>query len=71
MKNQKTQLGRVEELLPNARFKIHLEGDPEGKYVQCYTSGKMRIHKINVMVGDIVEVVMDDIGHIGRVVRRK
>lgn len=66
-KIQNIQLGLVLELLPNARFKV----DIAGKEIQCYLAGRMKINKINVLVGDTVEVVLDDYGHIGRVVRRK
>lgn len=68
MSNKKeTVLGEVMELLPNARCRVAIEG----KEYQCYIGGRMRVNKINVLVGDMVEVVMDDYGHLGRIVRRK
>ena len=67
MANKETVMGVVLELLPNARCKVEIEG----KEYQCYIAGKMRIHKIQVLTGDKVEVVMDDYGNIGRIVRRK
>lgn len=66
-KKTDTVLGRVTELLPNARCKVMIDGVE----MQCYLAGKMKIHKIQVVVGDTVEVVTDDYGHIGRIVRRK
>ena len=67
MKKIETVLGRVMELLPNARCKVEIDGI----VMQCYLAGKMKIHKIQVVIGDTVEVVLDDYGHIGRIVRRK
>jgi translation initiation factor IF-1 len=47
--------GEVTELLPNAMFRIKLENDHE---ILAYTSGKMRKHRIRVLVGDQVNVEM-------------
>lgn len=66
MKNEKKQVGEVIELLPNANLRVKIEG----KEYQCYTSGRMRMNKIRVIIGDRVEVVLDDVGHLGRVTRR-
>jgi translation initiation factor IF-1 len=66
-KKKETVLGCVLELLPNARCKVEIDG----KEMQCYLAGKMKINKIQVVVGDTVEVVTDDYGNIGRIVRRK
>jgi translation initiation factor IF-1 len=67
-KETKTSEGEVLEALPNNEFKVLFA---EGKEIRCYTSGKMRINKIKVVVGDKVDVVLDDYGHIGRIVKRK
>ncbi len=47
--------GEVSELLPNAMFRVKLENDHE---ILAYTSGKMRKHRIRVLVGDKVNVEM-------------
>jgi translation initiation factor IF-1 len=45
--------GEVSELLPAGTFKIRLEN---GQEVLGHLSGKMRIHKIRILVGDQVKV---------------
>jgi len=45
--------GEVTELLPNAMFRVKLENEHE---ILAYTSGKMRKHRIRVLVGDHVNV---------------
>ena len=47
--------GEVLELLPNAHFRVKLENNHE---IIAHTSGRMRKHKIRVMVGDRVTVEM-------------
>ena len=47
--------GIVQELLPNAMFKVKLENDHE---VLAHTSGKLRKNRIRVLVGDKVDVEM-------------
>jgi len=47
--------GIVQELLPNAMFKVKLENDHE---VLAHTSGKMRKNRIRVLAGDKVTVEM-------------
>ncbi|PIR57911.1 MAG: translation initiation factor IF-1 [Parcubacteria group bacterium CG10_big_fil_rev_8_21_14_0_10_38_31] len=44
------------EALPNATFRIRLENDRE---IIAYLSGKMRIHRIKVLVGDSVGIEMN------------
>ncbi len=44
------------EALPNATFRIRLEDDRE---IIAYLSGKMRIHRIKVLVGDSVGIEMN------------
>lgn len=45
----------VEELLPNAMFRVKLEN---GHTVIAHTAGKMRKNRIRVLVGDKVKVEM-------------
>lgn len=45
--------GRIEELLPNAVFKVKLEN---GHTIMAYLSGKMRMNKIRILLGDQVKL---------------
>ncbi len=47
--------GVVEELLPNATFRVRLENE---HVLIAHTSGKMRKNRIRVLVGDQVTVEM-------------
>ena len=47
--------GTVEELLPNATFKVTLEN---GHEILAHLSGKMRMHRIRIMPGDSVTLEM-------------
>lgn len=60
-------LGTVREALPNALFRVDLE---EGGEVLAYLAGKMRMHRIKVLVGDTVRVALDPYGGRARIVRR-
>ena len=46
--------GIVKEALPNAMFKVELEGI--GKEVLCHISGKIRMNYIRIVPGDKVKV---------------
>lgn len=46
--------GRVSEALPNALFKIVIE--TMDKEILGHLSGKMRMHKITIIPGDLVDV---------------
>lgn len=71
-----TAIGRVEEVLPNSLFRVRLmpvEGEEDGAekpLVLAYLSGKMRLHRIRVLVGDQVDMVLDPYGGRARIVRR-
>lgn len=45
--------GKVVETLPNAMFKVQLEN---GHEVLAHISGKMRMHYIKILPGDVVKV---------------
>ncbi|HMB26027.1 MAG TPA: translation initiation factor IF-1 [Patescibacteria group bacterium] len=45
--------GVVEELLPSAAFKVTLEN---GHTILAHLSGKMRMNRIRILVGDEVKV---------------
>jgi translation initiation factor IF-1 len=68
--------GTVEEVLPNSLFRVRLpvkETDAEnapGELKLAYLAGKMRLHRIRVLVGDSVELVLDPYGGRARIVRR-
>ncbi len=47
--------GTVVECLPNATFKVEIEG---GHTVLAHLSGKMRIHFIRILPGDRVKVAI-------------
>lgn len=59
--------GFVVESLPNTLFKVSLAED---KLILAYLSGKMRLHRIKVLIGDRVEVILDPYGGKGRIIRR-
>ncbi|HVV15480.1 MAG TPA: translation initiation factor IF-1 [Candidatus Paceibacterota bacterium] len=59
--------GVVEEALPNTLFKVNLDG---GETILAYLAGKMRLHRIKVLVGDKVTVKLDPYGGKGRITRR-
>ncbi len=58
----------VIEALPNAVFKVELEG---GHRILAHVSGKMRMHYIRILSGDVVTVEMSpyDLNR-GRIVLR-
>lgn len=59
--------GRVTETLPSTLFRVNLEN---GKELISYLGGKMRVHKIKVLVGDKVLVQVDPYGGKGRIIKR-
>lgn len=66
---EKSQLsGIVTEALPNTFFKVKLEGQDEE--ILTYLAGKMRLHRIRVLIGDKVSVELDQYGGKGRIVKR-
>ncbi len=62
-----TAIGIVTEALPNTLFRVDLGDD---KVIICYLSGKMRMHRIKVLLGDKVEVLLDSYGGKGRIIKR-
>jgi translation initiation factor IF-1 len=61
-----TKLGVVTEALPNTLFRVTIDGQE----ILAYLSGKMRLHRIKILIGDKVEVLLDPYGGKGRIVRR-
>ena len=60
-------LGIVTEALPNTLFRVDIGSE---KIIIAYLSGKMRMHRIKVLVGDRVEVLLDPYGGKGRIIKR-
>jgi translation initiation factor IF-1 len=58
----------VTEALPNAMFRVRLKENDQ--IMVAYLSGKMKLHRIKVLVGDTVQVLLDPYGGKGRVVKR-
>jgi translation initiation factor IF-1 len=65
---QETIVGVITEALPNALFRVKFKNDE--KESLAYLSGKMRLNRIKVIIGDSVEVVPEPYGGKGRIVRR-
>ncbi|MFA7309875.1 MAG: translation initiation factor IF-1 [Candidatus Paceibacterota bacterium] len=59
--------GVVDEALPNTLFRVKLQN---GDIVLAYLAGKMRLHRIKVLVGDRVQLQIDPYGGRARIVRR-
>ena len=51
------KIGVVVEALPNTLFRVTLEG--ADSTILTYLAGKMRLHRIRILVGDKVEVEID------------
>ena len=47
--------GKIEEILPDARYRVLLEN---GHELIAYTGGKMRKHRIKIIAGDNVTIEM-------------
>ena len=70
-----TVRGFVVEALPSTLFRVEIEdktkdSEGENKIILAYLGGKMRMHRIKVLIGDTVEVVLDPYGGKGRIVKR-
>jgi len=61
-------IGVVTEALPNAMFRVKFEGRDDE--MLTYLSGKMRINRIRVLIGDKVNVEIDPYGGKGRIIQR-
>jgi translation initiation factor IF-1 len=72
-KNEKivTARGIVTEALPSTLFRVKIEDKTENqKEILAYLGGKMRMHRIKVLIGDGVEIVLDPYGGKGRIIKR-
>ena len=76
--SDKTSIGLVTEALPNATFRVRMDdasplrqSSSEASEIIAYLSGKMRLHRIKVLVGDKVKIEMSEYGKTkGRIVHR-
>jgi translation initiation factor IF-1 len=59
--------GEVVEALPSAMFRVEFS---DGNIIICYLAGKMRLHRIKVLIGDKVMVKIDPYGGKGRIIKR-
>ncbi|MDB4983956.1 MAG: translation initiation factor translation initiation factor [Patescibacteria group bacterium] len=57
----------VLEALPNAMFRVRFQ---DGTEQVSYLSGKMKLHRIKVLIGDTVHVLLEPYGGKGRIVKR-
>ncbi len=60
-------VGTITEALPNILFRVAVD---DGTEVLAYLAGKMRLHRIKVLVGDRVEMLLDTYGGKARITRR-
>ena len=68
-KRKEIKTGVVFEALPNATFRVELDSG-EGP-VFAHLSGKMRMYRIKVLVGDSVKMEMDEYDAAkGRIIQR-
>lgn len=68
--NRKPEIvtGIVDEALPNTLFRVTIQENNE--QLLTYLSGKMRMYRIKVLVGDTVEIELEPYGGKGRIVKR-
>jgi translation initiation factor IF-1 len=67
-KNENTVTGTVTEALPNTMFRVTL--DESGEEVLAFLSGKMRMYRIRVLIGDTVAMQLDEYGGKARITQR-
>ena len=66
-KEKPSVLGQVVEALPNTFFRVKLE---DGSVILTYLAGKMRMHRIRVLIGDKVKLELEPYGGKGRIIQR-
>lgn len=59
--------GTVIEALPEAMFKVMTDDEQE---ILAYLAGKMRVHRIRVLIGDRVLMKIDPYGGKARIFKR-
>ncbi|MBU6426880.1 translation initiation factor IF-1 [Patescibacteria group bacterium] len=71
--SKKLSTGTVTEALPDTLFRVEFDQSKEDgskETVLAYLAGKMRMHRIRVLVGDHVELEQDQYGGKARITRR-
>ena len=66
-RSEKISIGTVTEALPNATFRVRLDN---GREIFTYLSGKMRLHRIKILVGDKVRIQLSPDEAKGRIIHR-
>ncbi len=66
--NKQVKEGVVIEAFPNALFKVKNSDDQAE--VLCFLAGKMRLHRIRVLIGDKVLYEVDEYGGKGKIIKR-
>ena len=56
---EKNPTGVVTEALAGTRFRVEMD---DGKEIIAYLAGKLKVRRINIVIGDKVEVVLDPLG---------
>lgn len=67
-KSETKAVGVVTEALPDTLFRVTLDGSDT--VVLAYLAGKMRMHRIRVLIGDKVELELDPYGGRARITKR-
>ncbi len=67
-KDKEGAFGTVTEALPDTLFKVRLDGQEND--MLAYLSGKMRLHRIRVLIGERVKVDLDPYGGKARISKR-
>lgn len=72
MSETKNITGTIIEALPNTMFRILPDEGQEEQTEECigYLAGKMRYHRIRVIVGDRVEFQVDPYGGKAKITKR-
>ncbi|KKW20077.1 MAG: translation initiation factor IF-1 [Candidatus Taylorbacteria bacterium RIFCSPHIGHO2_02_49_25] len=66
-KEMNATTGKVVEALPDTLFKVRLGN---GQEILSFLSGRMRMNRIRVLIGDSVIVEIDPYGGKGRITKR-
>ena len=68
IEDEMLKTGSVTEMLPNTLFRVTVEDTSEETL--AYLCGKMRLHRIKVLVGDQVSLQIDKYGGKARIIKR-
>lgn len=68
LSNKNQVFGVVTEALPDTLFRVSIDNTDD--IVLAYLAGKMRMHRIRVLIGDKVELQTDPYGGRARITKR-